>query len=48
MFSSIFSSKEDFQTHIYRTKKLYFARGYPEKVVNNQIDKIVIDEDHFV
>ena len=40
----ICSSEKDFRAHICRMKEWFLARVYPEKVVNNQIDKIVFNE----
>ena len=38
--SRICSPEKDFRAHICKMKKWFLARGYPEKVVNNQIDKV--------
>ena len=46
--SRIFSSEKDFKTHVSHMKEWFLARGYPEKVVNNQIDKAVFGRDKSV
>ena len=42
------SSENDFKTHVSCMKEWFLARGYPEKVVNNQIDKVVFGRDQSV
>ena len=39
--SRICSPEKDFKAHICRMTGWFFAEGYPEKVVNDQIDKVV-------
>ena len=34
-------SEKDFRAHIHKMKEWILARGYPEKVMNYQIDKVV-------
>ena len=42
--SRICSSEKVFKTHAFQMKECFLARGYPEIVVNNQIDKVVLVE----
>ena len=46
--SRICSSEKDFKTHVSHMKEWFLARGYPEIVVNNQIDKVVFGRDQSV
>ena len=46
--SRIFSSEKDFKTHVFHMKEWFLARGYPDIVVNNQIDKVVFGRDQSV
>ena len=39
--SRICSPEKDFRVHICKMKEWFLARGYPEKDVNDQIDKFV-------
>ena len=39
--SKICSSNKDFGAHICRMKKWFLIKGYPDKVLNDQIDKVV-------
>ena len=43
--SRICSSEKDFKTHVFHMKEWFLARGYPDIVVNNQIDKVVFGRD---
>ena len=43
--SRICSSGKDFRTHVSQMKEWFLARGYPEIVANNQIDKVIFDRD---
>ena len=42
--SRIFSSGKYFRDHICKMKEWFLARGYPGKVVNDQIDKVVFSK----
>ena len=46
--SRICSSEKDLKTHLSHIKEWFLARDYPEKVVNNQIDKVVCGRDQSV
>ena len=46
--SRIRSSEKDFQMHVSQMKEWFLARGYPEIVVNNQIDEVVFGRDQSV
>ena len=37
-------SEKDIKTHVSHMKKWFLARGYPEIVVNNQVDKVFLVE----
>ena len=39
--SRICSSEKDFRAHICKMNEWFFARGYPEQGINDQIDKVV-------
>ena len=39
--SRICSSEKDFKGHVHKMKEWFLARGYPEKVINDQINGIV-------
>ena len=39
--SRIYSLEKDFRAHICKMKEWFLAGAYPEKVVNDQIDKVV-------
>ena len=39
--SSTFLSEKDFKSYVSHMKEWFLARGYPEIVANNQIDKVV-------
>ena len=39
--SRICSSEKDFKAHICKMKEWFLGRGYPEKILNDQIDKVV-------
>ena len=41
-------SQKDFKTNVSHMKEWFLARGYPEIVVNNQIDKVVFGRDQSV
>ena len=43
-FSRIYSSEKDFKTHAFHMKEWFLERGYPEIFVNNQTDKVVLDQ----
>ena len=43
--SRIRSSEKDFKTHISHMKEWLLARGYPEIVINDQIDKVAFRRD---
>ena len=42
--SRIWSSEKNFKTHVSHMKEWFLARGYPEIVVSNQIDKLFLEE----
>ena len=42
--SRIYSSEKDFKTHVFHMKEWFLERGYPEIFVNNQTDKVVLDQ----
>ena len=42
----IYSSEKDVRVHICGIKEWFLARGYPEKVVKNQIDEFVFGKTH--
>ena len=44
--SRICSSEKDLKTQFSHTKEWFLARGYPEIVVNNQLDKVVFGKWH--
>ena len=44
----ICSSEKDFRTYVSHMNECFSARGYPEIVVNNQIDKFVFGRDQCV
>ena len=44
----ICSSEKDFKTHVSHMEEWFLVRGYPEIVVNNQIDKVVFGRDQSV
>ena len=46
--SRICSFEKDFKTHVSHMKEWFLARGYPEIVVNNQIDKVHFGRDQSV
>ena len=46
--SRIYSSKEDFKTHLSHMKEWLLARGYPELLVSNHINKVVFGRDQSV
>ena len=46
--SRICSSEKDFKTHVSHLKEWSLATGYPEIVVNNQIDKVHFGRDQSV
>ena len=46
--SRICSSEKEIKTLIFHIKEYFLARGYPEIVVNNEIDKVVFGRDQSV
>ena len=44
----ICSSEKDFKMHVSHMEEWFLAKGYPEIVVNNQIDKVVFGRDQSV